>query len=64
MSGLQEHGGIIKSAIQELSNQADKFRSQIDKLQRQKQDLEEQNQKMLSVIAYSKPLVEFSHRIG
>jgi hypothetical protein len=42
------------------STNIDKLRNQIDKLQRQKQDSEEQNQKMLSVLAYSKPLVEFS----
>jgi hypothetical protein len=38
----------------------DKLRNIIDELQRQKQGLDEQNQKMLSVLAYSKPLVEFS----
>jgi hypothetical protein len=37
----------------------DKLRNIIDELQRQKQGLDEQNQKMLSVLAYSKPLVEF-----
>jgi cell division protein FtsB len=59
MRGLQEHGGRIKSAIQELSNQADKLRSQIAELQTQKQGLDEQNQKMLSIVAYSKPLDDF-----
>jgi hypothetical protein len=59
MSGLQKHGGGIKSTIQELKEQADKLRNQIDELQRQKQGLDEQNQKMLSVLAKSKPLVEF-----
>jgi hypothetical protein len=34
--------------------------NKLDQLQRQMQDLEEKNQKMLSVLAYSKPLVEFS----
>src|SRR6188472_1034688 len=37
----------------------DKLRNIIDELQRQKQGLEEQNQKMLSVLAYSKPLDDF-----
>ena len=35
------------------------LRNIIDELQRQKQGLDEQNQKMLSVLAYSKPLIEF-----
>ncbi|HZD82868.1 MAG TPA: hypothetical protein VE076_08330 [Nitrososphaeraceae archaeon] len=60
MRGLQVHGGGIKSTIiQELNQQVDKLRNQIDELQRQKQGLDEQNQKMLSVIVKSKPLVEF-----
>jgi hypothetical protein len=59
MSGLQKHGGGIKYTIQELNQQADELRNQIDELQRQKQDLKEQNQKMLSILVYSKPLVEF-----
>jgi hypothetical protein len=62
MSGLQEHGGRIKSAIQELSDQADILRNQIGELQRQKQGLDEQNQNMLSIIAYSKPLDDFLNR--
>jgi predicted nucleic acid-binding Zn-ribbon protein len=33
----------------------------IDELQRQKKGLDEQNQKMLSILAYSKPVVEFLH---
>ena len=56
MSGLQIHGGSIKSTIIQV---VDKLRNQIDELQRQKQGLDEQNQKMLSVIVKSKPLVEF-----
>ena len=56
MSGLQIHGGGIKSTIIQV---VDKLRNQIDELQRQKQGLDEQNQKMLSVIVKSKPLVEF-----
>jgi cell division protein FtsB len=59
MSGLLQHGGRIKSAIQELSDQADILRNQIGELQRQKQGLDEQNQNMLSIIAYSKPLDVF-----
>jgi hypothetical protein len=60
VSGLQKHGGGIKSTIiQELNQQIDKLRNQIDESQRQKQGLDEQNQKMLWVIAKSKPLVEF-----
>ena len=41
------------------STNIDKLRNIIDELQRQKQGLEEQNQKMLSVLAYSKPLDDF-----
>jgi hypothetical protein len=41
------------------STNIDKLKNIIDELQRQKQGLDEQNQKMLSVLAYSKPLVEF-----
>jgi cell division protein FtsB len=60
ISGLQKYGGGIKSTIiQELNQQVDKLKNQIDELQRQKQGLDEQNQKMLSVLAKSKPLVEF-----
>ena len=60
MEDLKKYGGII-STIQELNQQADKLRNQIDELQRRKQDLEGQNQKMLSILAYSKPVVEFLH---
>jgi hypothetical protein len=35
------------------------LRSQIAELQTQKQGLDEQNQKMLSIVAYSKPLDDF-----
>jgi hypothetical protein len=41
------------------STNIDKLRNIIDELQRQKQGLDEQIQKMLSILAYSKPLVEF-----
>jgi hypothetical protein len=41
------------------STNIDKLRKLVDELQRQKQGLDEQNQKMLSILAYSKPLVEF-----
>ncbi|HET7285103.1 MAG TPA: hypothetical protein VFI70_10495 [Nitrososphaeraceae archaeon] len=54
ISGSQKYGGI-KSTIQELNQQ-------IDELERLKKDLDEQNQKMLSILAYSKPVVEFLHR--
>ena len=53
LSASQKHGGI-KSTIQELNQQ-------VDELQRQKKGLDEQNQKMLSILAYSKPVVEFLH---
>jgi predicted nucleic acid-binding Zn-ribbon protein len=53
ISGLQKYGGI-KSTIQELNQQ-------VDELQRQKKGLEEQIQKMLSIVAYSKPVVGFLH---
>ena len=63
MNASQIHGGGIKSTIiQQLNQQVDKLRNQIDELQRQKQGLDEQNQKMLSVIVKSKPLVEFLYR--
>ena len=53
LSASQKHGGI-KSTIQELNQQ-------VDELQRQKKDLYGQNQKMLSILANSKPVVEFLH---
>jgi hypothetical protein len=59
VSGLQKHGGGIKSTIQELNQQADKLRNQVHELQGQKQGLVEQNQKMLSIIAYSDPVAKF-----
>jgi hypothetical protein len=52
--GLQKYGGI-KTIIQELNQQ-------IDESQTKKKDLDEQNQKMLSILAYSKPIVEFLNR--
>src|SRR6187200_485679 len=55
---LKKYAGI-KSTIQELNQQEAKLRNQVDELQRQKQGLDGQNQKMLSVIVKSKPLVEF-----
>jgi hypothetical protein len=51
---LQKYGGI-KTIIQELNQQ-------IDESQTKKKDLDEQNQKMLSILAYSKPIVEFLNR--
>lgn len=60
---LQKYGSGVKSTIvQELNQQVHKLRNQIDQLQRLKQDLDEQNQKMLSVLAYSDPVVKFLHR--
>ena len=52
--GLQKYGGI-KTIIQE-------FNQQIEELQRQKKDLDEQNQRLLSVLTSSKPIVEFLER--
>ena len=60
MEDLKKYGNII-STIQELNQQADKLRNQIDQLQRRKQGLEGQNQKMLSILAYSEPVIEFLH---
>ena len=57
---LKKYGNII-STIQELNQQADKLRNQIDELQRREEGLEGQNQKMLSIVAYSEPFVEFLH---
>lgn len=57
---LKKYGGI-NSTIQELNQQADKLRNQIDQLQRRKEGLERQNQRMLSILAYSEPIVEFLH---
>jgi hypothetical protein len=64
--------GVVEQDIIELANlfershrdgdsstNIDKLRNIIDELQRQKQGVDEQNQKILSVLAYSKPLVEF-----
>ena len=61
MEDLKKYGGII-STIQELNQQADKLRNQIDELQRRKEGLEGQNQKVLCILAYSEPVVEFLHR--
>jgi hypothetical protein len=58
---LKKYGDII-STIQELNQQADKLRNQIDELQRRKEGLEGQNQKVLCILAYSEPVVEFLHR--
>jgi hypothetical protein len=52
--GLQKYGGI-KTIIQELNQE-------IDELQTKKKDWDEQNQKMLSILAHSKPIVEFLNR--
>jgi hypothetical protein len=60
MNGLQKYGRI-KYTIQQLDQQADKLRNQIDELQRKKQDLDGHNQNMLSVLAYSDPVVKFLH---
>ena len=57
---LKKYGNTI-STIQELNQQADKLRNQIDELQRRGEGLEGQNQKMLSIVAYSEPFVEFLH---
>ncbi len=62
LTGLQKYGGIKLTAIQELKQQVDKLRNQIDELQTYKKDLEEQTQRMLSILAYSKPVVEFLNR--
>jgi predicted nucleic acid-binding Zn-ribbon protein len=62
LTGLQKCGGKKLTAIQELNQQADKLRNQIDELQTYKKELEEQNQSMLSILAYSKPVVEFFNR--
>ena len=62
LTGLQKYGGKKLTAIQELNQQADKLRNQIDELQTNKKDLEEQNQSMLSILAYSKPVVQFFNR--
>ncbi|MGA9171815.1 MAG: hypothetical protein WBZ20_16880, partial [Nitrososphaeraceae archaeon] len=62
LTGLQKYGGKKLNAIQELNQQVDKLRNQIDELQTYKKDLEEQNQKMLSILAYSKPVVQFLNR--
>jgi hypothetical protein len=57
---LKKYGNTI-STTQELNQQADKLRNQIDELQRRGEGLEGQNQKMLSIVAYSEPFVEFLH---
>jgi predicted nucleic acid-binding Zn-ribbon protein len=62
LTGLQKYGGKKLTVIQELNQQADKLRNQIDELQTYKKDLEEQNQSMLSILAYSQPVVEFFNR--
>ena len=62
LTGLQKYGGKKLTAIQELNQQVDKLRNQIDELLSYKKDLEEQNQSMLSILAYSKPVVQFFNR--
>ena len=62
LTGLQKYGGKKLTAIQELNQQIDKLRNQIDELLSYKKDLEEQNQSMLSILAYSKPVVQFFNR--
>jgi hypothetical protein len=52
--GLQKYGGI-KTIIQELNQE-------IDELQTRKKDMDEQNQKMLSILVNSRPIVEFLNR--
>jgi predicted nucleic acid-binding Zn-ribbon protein len=59
---LQKYDGIKPTAIQELNQQVDKLKNQIDELQTRKKDLEDQNQSMLSILAYSKPVVQFFNR--
>jgi len=62
LTRLQKYGGKKLTAIQELNQQVDKLRNQIDELLSYKKDLEEQNQSMLSILAYSKPVVQFFNR--
>jgi hypothetical protein len=46
--------------LTKLTNAA--LKNQIDELQTHKKDLEDQNQSMLSILAYSKPVVQFLNR--
>jgi hypothetical protein len=59
--GLQKYGGI-KTIIQELNQEIDELNHRISELQTKKKDFDEQNQKMLSILAHSKPIVEFLNR--
>jgi TolA-binding protein len=59
--GLQKYGGI-KTIIQELNQEIDELNHRISELQTKKKDMDEQNQKMLSILVSSKPIVEFLNR--
>jgi hypothetical protein len=58
VSDLEAHGGL-KSAIQELSKQADKRRTEVDSLQTQNSDLNADNQRIVSNLVNSRYTLDF-----
>src|SRR5919202_1514147 len=58
----EQYARDIKTIIQELNQKIDELTHRISELQRKNNDLDEQNQRMLSILVYSKPVVEFLNR--
>src|SRR5262249_23543682 len=54
----------LKSAIQELSKQADKTRMELDLLQAQNRDLNVDNQRIISSLVHSRHTFDFMHGLG
>jgi len=59
-----EHYGGLKSAIQELSKQADKTRMELDLLEAQNRDLNVDNQRIISSLVHSRHTFDFMHGLG
>ena len=60
VSDLEHYGGL-KSAIQELSKQADKTRMELDLLQKENRDLDVDNQRIMSSLAHSRHTFDVMH---
>jgi hypothetical protein len=58
VSDLEAHGGL-KSAIQELSKEADKIRTEVGSLQTQNSDLNADNQRIVSNLVNSRYTLDF-----
>ena len=61
LSSELEHYGGLKSAIQELSKQADKTRMELDLLQTQNRDLNVDNQRIISSLVHSTHTFDVMH---